>query len=423
MSVQQRIKRGQKALRQQEKDSALLLSSACQQTRNRDNRFPYRPDSDFFYLSGSKEPGLTLLIFAEAKTKPILFAPPDDPVQTLWEGEPENPKTIARRIGAQLELTKNPESSILENLRGKKLLAYSSLERTAASRIAQRLFTLPSWGRHDFPSTFLHSDAILEPLRLKKEASEIRSLQHSADLICDALFSVRELIRPGVFEYEIAAALGAFLESRQATHAFQPIVASGSNAAVLHYHQNSARLKKGDLLLIDCGAELNMYCSDITRVFPIGKPFSSQQAKLYDAVQDAKQSALRTIREGTVFSRSYKQASLRLLETLKELKLVKGSLPTLFKKDAQRRFFPHGLGHSLGLDVHDIGSLRANSSSRLASGMVITIEPGLYFPKKLGRIPACGIRLEDDVVVRKKGFQVLTRNFPCEREEIEDLVL
>jgi Xaa-Pro aminopeptidase len=189
---------------------------------------------------------------------------------------------------------------------------------------------------------------------------------------------------------------------------FQTIVAAGKSAAVLHYHDYTRILKSKELILIDCGAEYNNYAADISRTYPVGDQLSPQLAALLEIVSDAQHAAISEIKAGVSFGKAYAAAAKELTKGLITLKVLKGSLKSLLKKSAFKPYFPHGIGHSLGLDVHDIGRMRNNNESLLKKGMVLTIEPGLYFSKPHGLIPACGIRIEDDVLVTDKGCQILS---------------
>jgi len=232
---------------------------------------------------------------------------------------------------------------------------------------------------------------------------------------------------PGMREYEIEAELEYVFRQGGAQYpAYPSIVAGGANACVLHYIDNRDRLRKGDLLLIDAGAELDCYCADITRTFPISGRFSATQKALYDIVLAAQLAAIDAVKPGATFNDPH-EAAVRVISTgLKDLKLLKGSVDGLIEKGAYQKFFVHRTSHWLGLDVHDVGEYRLGNAWRvLEAGMVLTVEPGIYVPAEKS-IPkkwqGIGIRIEDDVLVTRAGHEVLTDDAPKHPEAIEDLM-
>jgi Xaa-Pro aminopeptidase len=203
---------------------------------------------------------------------------------------------------------------------------------------------------------------------------------------------------------------------------FNSIVAAGANAATLHYEALAAKIRKEDMVLIDSGAQLNRYCADITRVLPASGMFSQIHRIIYEIVLQAQLAALKKVKAGVKILTIYDAAAEVITEGLKELGVLKGPLKALLKKKAFKPYFPHGIGHSLGLDVHDLSQLRGNNEAVLEAGMVFTIEPGLYFSKSISNVPACGVRIEDNVLVTKSGCEILSPGFPKDAEQIEALM-
>ncbi|RMG41786.1 MAG: M24 family metallopeptidase [Candidatus Dadabacteria bacterium] len=416
-----RIQNIKKQLKLEARPAALLLSSAKEVLRSRDTFYPYRQQSDFYYLTGIKEPGVALLI--TAKNKPQLFVQRRDSRTVLWEGPPPNLQPTAKKLGAELVVSDNLNSDILKALRKINHLYYQNDTGTVAQKIAEKLFALPSSKRSDYPIHFSHSDVLLEPLRVIKDSGEIKIIQKAINITSVGLEHISALIKPGVNESDIKTRLeNAFRESG-AEVAFPSIVAAGRSAATLHYSAHMRRLQRSELLLVDCGAEYELYSADITRVFPVAGVFKNELLlRLYDIVLEAQYAAIEAVRPGVTTGKLYNAAARVLTRGLCKLGVIRGPWQKAFKKGAYRLYFPHGIGHSLGIDTHDLSNLRNNNKALLKEGMVITIEPGLYFAKKTGQIPACGIRIEDDILVTRDGAKILSRAIPKERTQIEEFI-
>jgi Xaa-Pro aminopeptidase len=232
---------------------------------------------------------------------------------------------------------------------------------------------------------------------------------------------------PGVAEYEVEAELLGVMRRHGAVPSFQPSVAAGANACIVHYTANRARLADGDLLLVDAGAEVECYASDVTRTFPVNGRFSREQRALYEVVLAAQQAAIDEVRPGQPFSAAHEAAVRVVAEGLCALKLLKGGADAAIASGACQRFFPHKTGHWLGLDVHDVGDYRVDGEPRLLEpGMVVTVEPGIYIPADAHAVAArwrgIGIRIEDDVAVTRDGHEVLTAAVPSDADAIETLL-
>ena len=409
-----RLKRVLTQLKKEDGDSALLLSSATELSSSRDDCYPFLQQTDFYYLTGSCRQDCALLVTSKCD-RPILFAIKDSDNQILWEGAREDPKEIASRCGAELVLCQDITTEILPGMNGINTLYYQNIPNTVAWNIAKRIMAQPSWERGPLPCCFKHSDTILTPMRLIKDSSEIAEITKAIKITGEALHGIKPLIVAGSTEAEIAAALDYNMAVRGATPSFKSIVAAGKSASVLHYTNLTAPLKNNQFLMIDCGARYNMYCSDITRTFPIGGKVNGVLADLYSIVLASQKKAIKTVKAGVKMKKVYLSAVKVLVEGLKDLNVLKGDTETLIKNRAYLPYFPHSIGHSLGLDVHDVGRLSPDTT--LEKGMVITIEPGLYFSKAIGRIPSCGIRIEDDVLVTKTCGTVLG-NIPKELDEL-----
>lgn len=416
--LKRRIAATLKALKGEPEASALLLSAAPTQYRNRDNLYPFRQNSDFYYLTGSLAPLASLLVCSNLK-RPVLYAPKFDSTRLLWEGADPNLKSVAASIGADFIQGNNHYLEILKRLSGIGTLFHQNITSTTSALVAERISERRGFARYPLPERLASSDLIMQRLRLYKDKSEVDAIQRAARITNKALEATISFMGPGATERELAATIEYLFKIQGAEVAFNSIVATGSSAAVLHHTPGIKKLSRSDLVLFDIGAEFELYASDLTRVLPVSGKFSTLQLDLYSIVLSAQKAAISKVRSGVLIKTIYDAAASVIIEGLKSLKVLNGPTAKLLKNGAHKPYFPHGIGHSLGLDTHDIGNLRGNNSSRLESGMVFTIEPGIYFPRKIKNIPACGIRVEDTVLVTKSGCRILTEGFPKEPDEIE----
>lgn len=400
--------------------SALLLSSAPRRIFSRDTYYPYRQDSDFFYLTGSHCEDLALIISSNHK-RPILIAPKIDPLKIIWEGKPPSYSTLAAAIGAELIISNDINKEILNRVRGHERLYHQNVPGTLSYTAAKKIADTPSHNKNNLPRELAHTDVILEPMRLFKDSFEVKQIKSAAKITNKALFELLPLIKPGTSEAQIAYGLDYHIRMLGGTLAFNTIAAAGPSAAVLHYEHYTRKMTRADMLLIDCGAALNLYNADITRVIPVSGKFSPIHKEIYSVVLEAQKAAISKVKHAALSGAVYNAAAKVITEGLVELGVLRGKTSKLMQKQAFKPYFMHGIGHTLGLDVHDVGSVRGNNKASLKKGMVMTIEPGLYFPKKIGRVPACGVRIEDDVLVTARGCEVLTEGFPKEVDEVEAL--
>ncbi|HXK55097.1 MAG TPA: M24B family metallopeptidase, partial [Gammaproteobacteria bacterium] len=278
------------------------------------------------------------------------------------------------------------------------------------------------------PLEFVALDHYLHDMRLYKSRSEIKIMRDAARISAKAHVQAMKTCRPGLGEWQLEAELVHTCTAAGARdQAYSPIVGGGANACVLHYTENRAELRDGDLLLIDAGCELDCYASDITRTFPVNGRFSSPQRALYELVLRAQLAAIDKVRPGNHWNDPHMAAVRVITKGLVELGILKGYVPTLIKNEAYKRFYMHRTGHWLGMDVHDVGDYKVDGEWRLLEpGMVLTVEPGLYIPEGCKGVAKkwwnIGIRIEDDVVVTRSGCEVLTRDAPKGVAEIETLM-
>jgi Xaa-Pro aminopeptidase len=414
-----RIKKALKLLNESGSPDSLLVSSNPHAVRSRDINFPYRQNSDLFYLTGSSHEALTLLLRPHAKEEIVLVAPPPDAHQTLWEGAQPSLAPLARELGAELVLTKDPLTTLRGLLRGTDTVYLQSVAGSVSAELRREFSTRSAIAMRGLPSRIGEAERFTAKLRCIKDTAEVAAIHRAGDLTSAALLHIAQYVRPGIREREIAALIEYLYRLHGAEPAFGTIIASGKSAATLHYRSLAKTLRSGELLLIDTGCELNMYSCDVSRTVPVGLEINPVLREVYETVLRAQKAAIAKVKPGVHINDIYKAAAIELTRGLQELKVLKGSLTQLLQKGAFKTWFPHGIGHSLGIDVHDVSPGSNDRLFTLEKGMVITVEPGLYFSKPIRGIPACGVRIEDDVLVTAKGCEVLTESvFPKEFDEV-----
>lgn len=414
-----------------------LIPTAPEAVRNRDSHYPYRFDSYFYYLTGFQEPESVLLLIAGEQPKSILFCRDKDMEREIWDGFRHGP------IGAQQEFGFDEAYSItrLDELAPEFIAnqprLYCSLGANAGwdTRIANWLNLLRERGRSGVstPDEIVDVRSLLDEMRLYKSADEIATMRKAAHISAHAHARAMRATRPGLMEYEVEAELlHEFYRNGAQAPAYISIVAGGANACVLHYIANNAKLRDGDLLLIDAGCELDGYASDITRTFPVNGKFSAAQKDLYQLVLASQAAAIGKIRPGCHWNEPHEAALAVLVQGFIDLGLCQGSPEAVLESGDYRRFYMHRTGHWLGLDVHDAGQYKYDSKHRrdgewrqLEAGMTLTVEPGCYVrpaddvPEHLWNI---GIRIEDDALVTADGCDIITAAAPKTVADIEALM-
>jgi len=278
------------------------------------------------------------------------------------------------------------------------------------------------------PGEFAALDHLLHDMRLYKSDDELNIMRRSSEIAAQAHVRAMKVCKPGMMEYQLEAEfLHEFMLNGARAPAYSTIVGGGANGCILHYVDNDQPLKDGDLVLIDAGAELDFYASDITRTFPVSGTFSEPQRLLYQLVLDSQYAAIEQVKPGNHWNDPHTAAVQVLTEGLVELGLLEGDVETLIKEEGYKKFYMHRTGHWLGMDVHDVGEYKVGDEWRvLETGMVMTIEPGLYIAPDCEEVDAkwrgIGIRIEDDVIVTETGYEVMTAGVPKEVSEIEDLM-
>ncbi len=410
-----------------------ILPSAREKSRNRDVHFPFRQDSDFQYLCGFPEPESVLVIVpGREHGETLLFCKERNPERELWDGAIVGPDRAPEMFGVDDAFPISDIDDILPGLiEGKKKLFYSmGYDAQFDARLMEWINAIRSKvrsGAHP-PGEFLALEHHLHELRLFKSADEIRLMARAAKISAQAHKRAMQRACPGSFEYQLEATLvHAFMEEGARAVAYPSIVGAGHNACVLHYRDNNALLKEGDLILIDAGCEVDHYASDITRTFPVNGKFSPEQAALYQVVLDAQKAAIAEVKPGNHWNHPHDAAVKAITAGLVRLGLLQGEVDDLIRVEAYKAFYMHRTGHWLGMDVHDVGDYKIEGAWRvLEPGMVMTVEPGIYVAPNCDKVEprwrGIGIRIEDDVVVTKEGCRILTEDVPKEIAEIEALM-
>ena len=405
---------------QMQPNSALLLFSEIEKRRNNDCTYPFRQDSYFWYLTGFNEPNAALLLLKTEQTeKAIIFLRPRDPLLETWNG---------RRLGverAPQQLNVNEAYSIEE----------FSTVLTKILKNLTALYYVPeihTWGDKlvtesavSFNET-LDWRPMLNEMRLIKSPNEIRLMQQAGQITALGHIKAMQTTRPNRFEYEIESdILHEFNRHCARFPSYNSIVAGGNNACILHYTENDRPLNDGDLVLIDAGCEFAMYAGDITRTFPVNGKFSQPQREIYDLVLKAQKRAIELLVPGNSIKQANDEVIRIKTQGLVDLGILKGDVDTLIEQQAYRQFYMHGLGHWLGLDVHDVGSYGQDKQRILEIGMVITVEPGIYISEDADvpeQYKGIGVRIEDNLLMTEYGNKILTAAAPKEIADIENLM-
>ena len=413
-------------------DSIAILPAAPEKIRNRDVAFRYRPDSDFYYLTGFAEPEAVLaLIPGRSQGEFILFCRERDPEQEVWHGSRAGLEGACNDYGADDAYPVTDMDDILPGMLENRERIYYTMGNDIA--FDQRVLGWVNQVRGKIrtgvhaPEEFISLNHILHDMRLYKSRHEISMLREAATISANAHVRAMKACRPGMMEYQVEAELlHEFMRRGAFSAAYPSIVGSGGNSCVLHYIDNTREMKDGDILLIDAGAEYEGYASDVTRTFPVSGRFSDLQRAVYEVVLAAQLAAIDAVRPGNHWNQPHDSAVEVLTEGLVALGILKGSAQTLIEKEDYKRYFMHKTGHWLGMDVHDVGDYKLGNEWRmLEPGMALTVEPGLYFPPQKGLAKKwwnIGVRIEDDVLVTKSGHEVLSRDAPKSIPEIEALM-
>lgn len=414
-------------MRRMGEGAVAIFPSAPERVRNNDAFYPYRQDSDFHYLTGFGEPDSVLLLVGG---KSVFFVPPRDPEREIWDGKRAGVDGALREFGAdEAHSIEDLERLAPGYLQNAKELVYRLgfdpawdervIRWLKALRIKARTGITPPAAVRD-PGPFVHD------MRLRKDADEIATMKRAGAITREAFLAAMAQARPGAREYEIQATMEGIFRGRGGVGpAYGTIVAAGVNGTILHYRAGDEMLNDGDLCLIDAGAELDGYASDVTRTFPANGRFTPAQKACYEITLAAWQAAVDVVKPGSTLEVAHDAAVRVLTEGMISLGLLKGSVDEAIQSGSFRRYYMHRTSHWLGLDVHDVGSYHVDGKARpFEPGMVLTVEPGLYIGEHDEQAPeefrGIGIRIEDDILVTPSGHEILTPGIPRSVAEVEE---
>ena len=418
------------------KDSIAIIPAAHETTRSYDTEHKFRQDSDFLYLTGFPEPDAIAVIAPSNKKNPFtLFVRPRDLEMETWYGRREGTEGAVKNYGANKALPiEKFEQELPKLLNGNEKLYYrfgvdqkldlQILQYLSGQRFRRLKTAYP-------PHTIIDPTILIHEMRLHKTPEEVELMQTSATIAAEAHILAMQNVKPGMNEFQVESLMEAYMRDKGASGvAYNSIIGGGENACILHYVENNCPLKDGDLILIDAGAEYKGYASDITRTFPVNGRFTKAQREVYDIVLDVQLECVEATKKGNTIKQRQELSIELLTEGMKKLGLLKGKTKDLIKKKKFMKYYMHGVGHYLGMDVHDAGRYfteqQAKNSRPFAPGMVLTVEPGLYIPPDDKDAPSkyrgIGIRIEDDVLVTEEGNVNLTAKVPKDAEAIEELM-
>lgn len=407
-------------------DAVAAIAAAPVRLRNGDTPYPYRQDSDFWYLTGLDEPEAVLVLTPNAKFETTLFLRPKDPAKERWDGTRLGVDAAPKALGVDRALDIAKLDETLPNLlRDRQSLYYLMGQHASFEHHLNelRIEMQSQTGGPEGPTTMVSLQPLLHEQRLIKDAEEIKRMQKAAMISAKAIGEAMRLAPKASNEADLHAQLLYTYTQHQAVPAYQPIIAGGERALILHYIENNQALHPNDLVLIDAGCEVMGYAADISRTFPVSGTFTAHQRALYEVVLDAQRQAIDEVKIGASYHAFHDKAVAVLTQGLIDLGLLTGSVDGNLETEAYRRFYMHKTGHWLGLDVHDVGDYRIDDQWRvLERNMVLTVEPGLYIDHGTD-IPegfrGIGIRIEDNIRVGQQGPEVLTDGVPKSVADIE----
>ena len=411
-------------------NSVLLIPGADTQYRNADSSFPFRQDSNFYYMSGFCEPAsLMAIVNNKDGINSIVFVPPKDKLKEIWDGYRAGP------IGAVEDFlfdkafdNTHIDAMLPDILHGSEQVLYPIGKKSGFDqKVIDWTTAASSKDRHSKSINIMDASSLIGNIRLIKDDHEIDLIRKACDISAEAHIAAMKAVKEGDSEQNIEGLYIHEFSKRGARYpAYNPIVAGGENACVLHYVENNQMLNDSDLLLVDAGCEYEMYAADITRTFPVSGKFSEEQLKVYEIVLEAMNAAIDCVKEGNSVMKPQEISEKVITEGLVKIGLLEGDPEELHKSGAYKDFYMHKIGHWLGLDVHDAGDYMEGSDfMKFKPGMITTIEPGIYISSSMDvddKWKGIGVRIEDDILVTKDGNENLTKKVPSDPHEIESLM-
>ena len=432
MTQQEYLRRRQALLANMQPGSAALIFAAPEATRSNDSEYPYRQSSDFWYFTGFNEPEAVLVLIKSDDTHnhSVLFNRVRDLTAEIWFGRRLGQDAAPEKLGVERALAFSEiDEQLYQLLNGLDMVYHAQGEYKYADELVfTALDKLRKGSRQNLsaPASITDWRPLVHEMRLFKSPEELDVMRRAGEISALAHTRAMEKCRPGMFEYQLEGEiLHEFNRHGARFPSYNTIVGGGENGCILHYTENESELRDGDLVLIDAGCEYRGYAGDITRTFPVNGQFSPAQRAVYDIVLESLETALTLFRPGTSIQEVTGSVIRIMVNGLVKLGILKGDVEELIADNAHRAFFMHGLSHWLGLDVHDVGGYGADRSRTLESGMVLTVEPGLYIAPDAD-VPAeyrgIGIRIEDDIVITESGNENLTASVVKKADEIEALM-
>lgn len=431
--IKELISRRNSVINKMVDNSAAIFFSAPEVVRSNDTHYPYRQNSDFWYLTAFAEPEAVFLIVKETSSQPktILFNRRKDQLAETWTGyrlgQEDAPKIIHVDEAYPFEEITDILPTIIS---GKKAIYHANQQYPYADNIINQLMlTLKNGTRKGLyaPDTMIDWRPILHEMRLFKSPAEIEIMRKAGKITAQGHIRAMLTCKPNNYEYQLEAEiLHEFAMTGARSPSYNTIVGSGNNGCILHYENNNCLLKDGELVLIDAGCEYQYYAGDITRTFPINGKFTSAQRDIYDIVLKSQYKAIELFKPGVSVKQVNDSVVKIMVEGLVSLGILQGEIDNLIEEKAYSAFYMHGLGHWLGIDVHDVGDYKSISRDRLLEpGMVITVEPGLYINRHADvpeKYKGIGIRIEDNILITDTGNEILTADVPKDPELIEKLM-
>jgi len=414
------------------KESALIVAAHPEYVRNDDVHFSYRPDSNFYYLTGFEEPNAILILRPGKTPESVMFVRQKNIERETWDGFRFGPEAAQKEFLMDATYPiEEFETQAIELLKGYEDVYYRLFKNPEVDQKIQNvLLNLKrAYGRSGYGLMGIKdADTFLGEYRLRKNEDDLKNQRLACEITAKAHLEAMKFTKPGVSERQVQAILAhTFYSHGSAREGYNYIVASGNNATTLHYNFNDQICEDGELLLIDAGCEMNLYSGDITRTFPVNGRFSPAQKKVYDGVLKIQKEIIDYIKPGIFFKDLHAMGESRLTDLMIELGLVRGRKEDIMKSNEHRKYYPHGIGHWLGMDVHDAGLYMIKGEPRpIEAGMVFTVEPGLYIPATDKSAPeelrGIGIRIEDNILVTERGSENLTSLVPKEVADIEQVM-
>lgn len=426
-------KRRKKLMEFMGENAIAIIASAPERIRSNDCDYPYRQNSDFYYLTGFEEPeAIAVLIPGRPQGEYVLFNRVRDPAKETWYGRRAGQEGAIKHFHAD-EAYPIAEfaQKLPELLLGREKICYAIGQQSELDhQITYAIQTLRSKVRLGIvaPHEFINLDQWLHEMRLIKDPSEINLMRKAAEISVQAHKRIMQICKPGMVEYELEAELlHEFFRRGSRFPAYNSIVGAGANSCILHYVENNAVMKDGDLILVDAGCEYQYYASDITRTFPVNGKFTPEQKAIYEIVYEAQQAALAEAKPGSTLDRVNGTATRVIVEGLVSVGILRGNVDSLIEQKAYFPFYMHRSSHWLGLDTHDMGNYKIGGEWRkLQPGMLHTVEPGIYIADTIPNVDKrwhnIGVRIEDDVLITEKGCENLSAGAPKKIEDIEALM-